>query len=76
LYFVSHVPQFVATLLLIVSHKELEFFCYFYFSCTDMNDLFETFGFVSISLQFFVYYHFDLNFYHSFKDLVSRLVIR
>jgi hypothetical protein len=76
LYSFSHIPQFILTLLLIVSKRELEFFCYFYFSCTEMNDLFETFGFISISLQFFVYNHFDLNFHRSFKDLISRLVIR
>ena len=76
LYSFSHIPQFVSTLLLIVFKRELEFFCYFYFSCTEMNNLFETFGFISISLQFFVYYHFDLNFHQSFKDLISRLVIR
>jgi hypothetical protein len=70
LYSFSHIPQFILTLFLIVYKRELEFFCYFYFSCTGINDLFETFGFVSISLQFFVYYHFDLNFYHSFKDLI------
>jgi hypothetical protein len=74
LYFFSHIPQFVSTVLLISFKKELEFFCYFYFSCTEMNDLFETFGFISMSLQFFVYKHFDDNFYKSFRDTKERLV--
>jgi hypothetical protein len=74
LYFFSHIPQFVSTVLLISFKKELEFFCYFYFSCTEMNDLFETFGFISMSLQFFVYKHFDENFYQSFRDTKERLV--
>lgn len=74
LYFFSHIPQFVSTVLLITFKKELEFFCYFYFSCTEMNDLFETFGFISMSLQFFVYKHFDENFLRGFQDTKAHLV--
>jgi hypothetical protein len=73
LYFLSHIPEFASTVLLIVFREELQFFCLAYFSCTEMQELFETFSFLSISLQFFVFKHFDHNFIQSFNDLKTRL---
>jgi hypothetical protein len=74
LYIVSHMPEFTSTVLLIVFKKKLDYFCFTYFSCTEMNEIFETFGFVGISLQFFVYLYFDHNFSESFRDLKNRFV--
>jgi hypothetical protein len=37
-----------------------------------MQELFETFSFLSISLQFFVFKYFDHNFIQSFNDLKAR----
>ena len=73
LFFVSHMPEFVATLMLIVFSKELKHFCFFYFSCTEMNELFEVFGFIGTSVQFFVYKHFDRNFSESYKEVRGKL---
>ena len=68
-YFFSHVPEFVSTLLLIIFKKQMEDFCFTYFSCTDLNQIFESFSFIGIALQMFIFKHFDQNFSHSFKDL-------
>jgi hypothetical protein len=73
LYFFSHMPQFWSTLLLIVFKKELRYFCFNYYSCTDINQLFEVFGLISISLQFFVYKHFDTNFIESLESLKQKI---
>jgi hypothetical protein len=73
LYFFSHIPEFVSTVLFIVFKKQLEYFCFFSFlSCTEMNEIFETLSIFSISLQFFVYKHFDKNFYESYQDLKNK----
>ena len=73
LYFFSHMPEFWSTLLLILFKNELRYFCFNYYSCTDINELFEVFGLISISLQFFVYKHFDTNFIQSFKSLKLKI---
>ena len=69
LYFFSHIPEFVSTLLLILFKQQVQGFCFQYFSCTEINETFETFGLICICLQFFVYKHFDYNFYQSFSGL-------
>jgi len=50
LYFFSHVPEFLSTLLLIVFKERLNFFCFTYFSCTEINEIFESFSLVGISV--------------------------
>ena len=69
LFFISHILEFVVTLLLIIFKEKLKRFCFTYFSCTDIIEIFETFSLIGICLQFFVYKHFDHNFTRSFKDL-------
>jgi hypothetical protein len=74
LYFFSHIPEFVSTVLMIVFKKELEYFwAYSFLSWTEMNEIFETLSIFSISLQFFVYKHFDNNFDESYQDLKQKL---
>ena len=72
LYFFSHMPEFTSTILLIVFKKRLQYFCFNFFPCTQINELFETFAFMSMVLQFFVHKHFDQNFIESFNNLKSR----
>ena len=62
IYFFSHVPEFVTTLLLIIYKKELANFCYYFFSCTELIEIAQTFSFISMSLQFFIFIYFDHNF--------------
>jgi hypothetical protein len=42
LFFFSHVPEFLSTLLLILYKKKIEEFCFYFFSCTEMNEIFES----------------------------------
>jgi len=72
LFFFSHVPEFASTLLLIVFKARLNYFCFTYFSCTEINDVFQVFVFLGISLQFFVYLNFDHNFKQSFGNLKTK----
>ena len=71
LYFVSHVPEFVVTVMLIVYEKKLADFCLGMFSCTKMIELAQSFNILSISLQFFIFLMFDKNFLKGFSHLVG-----
>ncbi len=62
LFFVSHVPDFVTTLLLIVYKQRLAEFCYSFFSCSELVEMAQAFHLLSISLNFFIFKHFDHNF--------------
>ena len=72
LYFVSHVPEFVLTLALIVRKKEMAQFCFYNFSCSRMLELAQTLNFVSLSLNGLVYYFFDRHFAESMQTLFGR----
>jgi hypothetical protein len=70
LYFLSHIPDFLTTLVLIVLKNNFTQFCYGYFSCQELLEISQGLNFLSISLNFFVYLLFDKNFLKSFKDLL------
>ena len=72
LYFVSHVPEFVVTLLLIAYAKTLEFYCLRFFSCVELSEMAQACILWSISLQFFVFKHFDKNFNQSLMQVLGR----
>jgi hypothetical protein len=72
LYFVAHAPEFTITILIYIFKKELNEFCVYYFSCTEIIELFESFSLVSISLQFFIFKHFDHNFGNSYIEIKNR----
>ena len=70
LYFFSHIPEFIITL--IVSFQNSNFFirfCTTTFDCNDLIDMAQTFHFVSIGFQFFIFVKFDRNFQKSLGDL-------
>ena len=68
-FFVSHFPEFIVTLLLIIFKNSLSDFCFYYFSCFELIEMAQTFHFASIVFQFFIYLKFDRNFIHSCRDL-------
>ena len=72
LYFVSHVPEFLVTLLFLVYKNSLSIYCTNYFSCIELVEIAQVFNFWSIGLQFFVFKHFDKNFRDCFDNLLSR----
>jgi len=73
LFFISHIPEFVVTLLLIIFKTPLFEFCFRYFSCFELVEMAQAFHFISIVFQFFIFYKFDGNFLNSFRDILQRL---
>ena len=76
LYFFSHIPEFLTTIFLIIFSKRLAHFCYVYISCLELSELAESFNFLSIASQIFVFLKFDKNFKESFDNLISKLRVR
>ncbi len=73
IFLLSHMPEFIATLLVVTLKKSLSFFCYNYFTCTELIDIAESFSVISMSLSYFVYMKFDKNFQESFFDYIERI---
>ena len=71
LYFISHFPECVTTILLIRFSKKLSEFCAYQFSCDLFNENASFFNVVSIVSQLFLYVFFNQNFYLGFKRLVG-----
>ena len=72
LYFVSHAPEFVVNVLLLVFNRRVAQHCFNRFSCVELLEMARVFNFWSISLQFFVFLHFDTNFKHSIQVICGR----
>jgi hypothetical protein len=62
LIFVSHMPEFVVTLLLMIFKRNLSEFCHQFFSCSELIEMARVFHLLSIGLNFFIFKHFDHNF--------------
>jgi hypothetical protein len=69
LFFISHIPEFVVTLLLIIFKNTLLEFCSSSFSCFELIEMAQTFHFIFIGFQFFIFLRFDGNFLNSFRDI-------
>jgi hypothetical protein len=72
LYFFSHTPEFLLTISLLVIRKNKSILCV-NSSCSDLIEMVQTFNFIVISMQFFVFYCFDRNFAKCFKKLINPL---
>jgi hypothetical protein len=73
IYSLAHIPVFVITILLIVFKKNLADFCFYYISFTELMEIPESFSLISISLQFFIFKHFDQNFKLSFLEIYRKI---
>ena len=73
IYIVSHLPEFLVTLLLIVYSKMISNFCNNKFSCDLFNEEAEFFCLISIVCQFYVFKIFDKNFKRSFNQIKSNM---
>jgi len=69
LYFLSHFPEFITTILVISFDGQLKEFQFLYYSNNNFVEISEAFGLLAISLQFFVLNYFDNNFINSFKQM-------
>ena len=70
LYFISHAPEFVSTLLLLIFSKKLLHFCNERISCDLINEEAEFFIIISMISNFFIFKHFNKNFRNSFRQLI------
>ena len=74
LYIVSHLPESLTTLLLIMYSKKIVNFCQFNFSCDLLNEEAAFFSLLSMMGQFYVFRIFDKNFRASYQDSKARLL--
>ena len=75
-YIISHVPETVSSLLLIVFAKRISDFCFSLHSCDLINEEASVFSLFSIVGQLYVFVNFDLNINKSFHDIKRRLIKR
>ena len=69
IYFVSHSPEFVTSVLLVVFARRISNFCRSKIPCDIFNENAQFFCLISISLQFFIFLRFNHNFQTSYKSL-------
>jgi hypothetical protein len=73
IYIVSHLPEFVITLILIIYARKISAFCKEKISCDLLNEEAEFFSLISMVCQFYVFKIFDNNFRSSFDDIKKSL---
>jgi hypothetical protein len=72
-YFVSHAPIFVTTILLIAYAKRMAIFCTERMSCDLINEEADVFILVSMILNFFIFLFFNRHFDESFQEVKTKL---
>ena len=75
LFFVSHLPEFAMTVLLLAFEKQFANSCSENVSCIEMIDVAQAFNFVAMSLQILVLKHFDKNFRKSLENILDKMKI-
>ena len=75
LYIISHLPELITSLLLIIFAKEITLFCNFNLSCDIINEEAEFFCLISIVFQFYIFKIFDRNFRDGFNQLKSQIAL-
>ena len=76
LFFISHFPEFIITIILMIFKEKIALFCFSEFSCTDMVEIAQVSTFFSIGFQIFVFMKFDRNFSQSFYNLKNRILVK
>ena len=73
MYSISHLPEFITSILLLIFAKQVSRFCNFYVSCDLINEEAEFFSLVSMVFQFYIFIIFDRNFKESFNTLKTKI---
>ena len=76
LYFLSHVPDLAITIVVLVLDKQLINSCMGEMSCVELIDIAQVFNFFPMSLQIFVFNHFDRNFRNSLDNVLDRMLLK
>jgi hypothetical protein len=72
LYLISHMPEFLVSILLIIYTRKISNFCLNNLSCDLINEVAEFFNIISIVFQFFVFKTFNKNFNDSYLEFRNR----
>ena len=75
IYFVSHMPKCVTTLLLVVFTSKLRMFCIERISCDLLNEEAEFFALFSMISNFYIFKYFNPNFQESYRNLKARFQV-
>ena len=76
LYFQTHIPEFAMTVFMLIMDKKYSIYFVYRFSFIELLEMAQTFNFVSLTLQIFVFLHFDKNFSKSFENVKARFTQR
>jgi hypothetical protein len=69
LYFFSHIPEFFVTVLVLFRDSaDFVSLCMWEFDCNHLIEMAQTFHFISIGFQFFIFLIFDHNFQSSLRN--------
>jgi hypothetical protein len=68
-YFMSHFPQFLLTLLMVLNLESILNFCLNKLSCDMVNEITGFFSMLIITFQYFIFLRFNHNIRNSFDDL-------
>ncbi len=74
--FVTHMPEFVVTLMLLVFRNRIANFCTYKLPCDLIDEEAQSLSLVSTVAQCFVFVKFDKNFRESFLDLYAKLIFK
>ena len=72
IYFLSHIPKFVTTLLLLIFANKLKKYCHERLSCDLINEEAEFFAIFSMIANFYIYKCFNSQFNESYCDLKAK----
>ena len=71
-FFLSNMPEFIVTLSFIFNKSDVfSNFCIAAFNCTDIIETTQSFHFISMGFQFFIFLKYDKNFLNSFANIFS-----
>jgi hypothetical protein len=76
LFFISHFPEFISSILLLAYSKILSRVFDYNLSTNLINDEAQVFTLISISCQFYIFLKFNKNFYSGFKCLIANLTTK
>ena len=70
IYFVSHIPKFAVTLVMLAFEKQVWYNCTDKMHCVELIEIAQAFNLISMSFQIFVFSHFDKNIGKSIKYVI------
>lgn len=76
IFLVSHAPEFLVRLLILVYEKNLINFCYSKYTCDKIDDLAGFLNLFSIVMQIFIYMKFNRIIRDSFRSVKAKLMLK